>query len=157
MKKAFIGTLVLALCFIAVGTVFATESNFCPIAQRIAERFNLSESEVQEVFTEAREERRQEMEVRFEERLNELVNAGEITEEQKGLVLAKKVEMQEKREELKDLSWEERKEALKELRQEMREWTEENGIDLRGFGGEYRGFGKGRGFRLGGFGSKAEI
>ena len=157
MKKTFIGILALMLCFTAISTVFATEGNFSPIIQRIAERFNLPEFEVQEVFVEAREEKMENMKAHFEERIYEAVSAGELTEDQKDLILAKKAEIQEKQEELKGLSWQEKREALKEFHQEMREWAEENGIDLKSFGKKCGSFRGGRGFRLGGFGSKAEI
>lgn len=152
MKKFFTGTLVLALSFIAISTVFAAEDSFSPIVQRIAERFNLSEAEVQEVFTETREERMQLIKTCFEEKLDEAVEIGEVTEEQKSLILAKKSEMQEKHKELEGLSWEERGEAIKEFRQEIKEWKEENSIDLEGLGRGCGYFRNGRRSKPGGIG-----
>ena len=99
----------------------------------VVERFNLNADEVQEVFEEAREEKKAELQVRFEERLNQAVDEGKVTEEQKEAILAKKAEMREKHEELKDLSLEERHEAMKALQEEFKSWADENGIDLNQF------------------------
>lgn len=104
--------------------------NYPPIIQKLVERFNLNADEVQEVFNEVRGERHQEMQFRSEERLNQVVEEGKITEEQKGLILAKREEMRERQEEMKNLSFEERKAAREEHREEMENWAEENGIDL---------------------------
>ena len=127
--------------------------------EQLIERFNLDPGEVGEVIDETREERHQEMEVRFEEKLNEAVEEGKITEEQKELILEKKTEMTEKREELRNLPQEEKREAMIELRQEMKNWAEENDIDLRmlsGYG--LKGYRKGCfNPRAGGFGSQSGI
>lgn len=104
------------------------------IIERLAERFNLEPGEIENVFAECQEERRMENQARFEERLNNTVEAGNLTEEQKAAVLQKKEEMRERIEELKELSFEERREACQELHEEIKQWAEENGIDLGFFG-----------------------
>lgn len=137
---------ILALAGIAgTKTIHAQDSdNYLPIIQKLVERFNLNASEVQEVFDEVQGERHQEMEARFEEKLNQAVDENEITEEQKQAILAKKAEEQEQHEEMKNLSWEERRTAMEEHRQEMKVWAEENGVDwpFLGFGpeGQKRGY-----------------
>ncbi|MFC1711859.1 hypothetical protein ACFLZ1_04725 [Patescibacteria group bacterium] len=124
-----------------------------PIVQKIAERFGLNQDEVETVFDEARDERRAEMQNRFQERLNQAVSDGKITIEQKEAILAKKAEMQERHEELKDLSPEERAEYKEAHQGELKAWAEENGIDLKDLfigmgmrGGHFKGMKGGFGF-----------
>jgi hypothetical protein len=102
-----------------------------PIVQRIAEAFGLDQNEVAAVFEEERQERHQ-------EHLDNLVEDGVITEEQRTLLEEKQEEMRAEREAIRDadLTSEERHDAMEELRNEMETWAEENGIDLpmQGFG-----------------------
>jgi len=136
MKKyLIIPVLGLALLgFVAYGTARAYAENesggYPPIIQKLVERFGLNEEEVKTVFDEAREERRVEMQTQFEDRLNEAIESGDITEAQKEAILAKREEMQANRGELKDLSPEERQEKMQTHKEEMQAWAEANGIDL---------------------------
>ena len=123
-----------------------------PVIQKLAERFNLSAEEVQQVFDEARDEMRQEMQARFEERIGDRVGgmpgSDSLTDEQKQALSAKREEFREKLGALKDLSSGERQTKIEELKAELEVWAEENGI-----GSEMLfGFGFGRGFRGGRFG-----
>ncbi len=83
-----------------------------------------------EVFDEAREERYEEMQERIDERLDQAVENGRISEAQKDAILDKLDEMHDKGQELKGLSVEERRKAIIEFRKELRDWAEENDIDL---------------------------
>jgi len=114
-----------------------------PMYERFAQRFNLDEGEVEDFFSEVGQERFQFMQEKQEERLDSWVEQGSITEEQKELVLAKKEEMREKNEALRDLDPEQRKDEMQALRQEMREWAEENDLNMRFFGDRTMGFHKG--------------
>lgn len=128
---------------IGAGVVVAANSAKNPsIIQKLSERFNLNSADVQKVFTAARDERyqemQQEMQTRLKEQLDEAVKEGKITEEQKGTILKKETQIQEKQKE------------LMELQQELRDWADDNNIDLSVLG---RGMGRGmRGPRGGGFG-----
>ena len=143
MKSKKIIVPVIALCvlslvsFLGVRSVRADENSAYPsIVQKLVERFNLNTEEVQQVFDEVRNERRQQMQAHFEERLEQAVSDGKITKEQKQAILAKKGEMETNRGGLnKDLLSEglapkERREEMESHRQEMKAWAEENGIDL---------------------------
>lgn len=126
-------------------------SNRDTLIQRITEKFNLNQGEVEEVFNQHGEERHQQRQMEIEERLNKAVSDGKITEEQKNLILKKKEEMQGQRESFKNLSDEERKEQMINHREEMKKWAEENDIDMKEFMGGGKGFGgEGRGHK-GGF------
>ena len=114
-----------------------------PIIQALAERFNLDPDDVKEVFDEQHEVRKEEMLKSKAERLDEAVEAGKLTEEQKDELLKKQEEMNAKMAELKDLPPQERFKAMKEIKEDFQTWIEENEIDSKG---AYGGFGK-RGFR----------
>lgn len=104
------------------------------IVARLAERLGVSEDEVKVVFDELRDEHQQEMEVRFEGRLDQAVADGKITEEQKQLILAKHEELraqhQQEMEQMQGQTPEERREAMEAHHQEMQQWANENEIDL---------------------------
>lgn len=102
------------------------------IIQKLIDRFNLNTDEVTEVLEEAKEEKHEQMKANFEEKLNQAVADAKITEEQKQLIINKHEEEQGWHEELKDLEPEERWQAKKKHQEEMKNWAEENGIDLKG-------------------------
>ncbi|MBU1130383.1 hypothetical protein KKE45_03650 [Patescibacteria group bacterium] len=136
-KKIAITTLVLAILvsitIFGVKAVNAEDnSTYPPLIQKLIDRFNLNGDEVKQVFDEHRQERHQQMKVRFEERLDQAVSEGKITQEQKEAFLAKKDEF------MANCNGDK-----KQHQEEMRTWTEENGIDLelfRAFGNRGRKF-----------------
>ncbi len=122
------------------------------VVQKLAEKFNLNESDVQAVFDQTREERHQEMETKYEDNLNTAVSEGKITEEQKTLILAKHDEIEKNREANREnwqnLTPEERRTQMQQQRDEMQTWADQNGINLSlimgmgdGMRGPHGGFG----------------
>lgn len=121
--------------------VFAQEgeaSQPTSVLDRVVERFDLNQDEVDAVIDEVREERQAQMLTFYEERLDEAVAKGELTAEQKQLILDKHAELQAERE---------------QKRAKLQAWAEENGIDLRYLmgGGHRSGFHKMHGMGLRGF------
>lgn len=130
---------VIAAATMSVNSVRADDETYRPLVQRIAEKFNLDESEVEAVFVAVRDERMQEMHDRHQERLQDAVNDGVITEDQMNAILAKEEELHQ-----------ERIENRGENREAMEAWFTENGIDhdaLRTYLGNEMGP-KGRGMRM---------
>lgn len=151
MKK-YLPHLLVALALIVVagaGISYALASGnhrSDAVITKLAEKFNLDKSEVEQVFEENRVERRQQKQAQQQEMLEQAVKDGKITEEQKKMLTEKREEL---RTEMQDLSWDERREQRSKHRQEMQDWAEENGIDLDalcqfGKGKGMRGFGSGR-------------
>lgn len=101
------------------------------LVSKIAERFDLNESDVEAVFEAVHEERMQEMHNSHEEKLSQAVEDGVLTEEQK-------FALQEKMQEHIGVR--------QQNREEMQAWFEEQGIDEIKLH-EYMGFGpkEGRG------------
>jgi hypothetical protein len=116
----------------------ASTSQFPPLIQKIIEKFKLNPSEVQKVIDEERQERERQRLSLLEEKLNQAVKDGVISEEQKKALLER---------------WQKRWQERWQIREEERKWFEENKIDwqkLRPYLGEMvgKGFGK-RGFGRG--------
>lgn len=136
-----------ALGIVSLGTLQAmahdtTTSDGKTIVQKIAEKFNLKESDVQQVFDEHKTELKADMQKRIEDRLSQAVTDGKLTEEQKQKILAKQQELHSQREtmkdQLKDMTPEERRAEMKKHRSELEQWAKDNGIDtqylMKGFG-----------------------
>lgn len=126
-----------------------TNNRYSSIIQKLVDKFNLNSEEVQRVFDEARQEKQQEMQSRFNGSLIK-GRIQELTDEQKQALTAKKEEMKQKFEAMKDLTLEERQIKMKEMQDETKAWAEENGINqnlmIPGMGGGRFGKGFGRGF-----------
>ena len=156
---------VLGAGILSASTAFAQQSTtsgqdpMTSLVQKIADKFNLNEAEVQAVFDEAHQERSATMQADFEKQLSQYVTDGKITEAQKKLILDKRAEMESQREsnkdEFKNLSEDERKTHMETKKTELDAWAKENGIDLqylmpqRGKGGGpgmggHRGFDQGK-------------
>lgn len=157
MKKKSITLAVLAvpaiaaMMYLGVGMASA-EGNGEDLAARIATKFNLNQAEVEQVFEEHREERDAERQQDVSDRLQERVDSGEITAEQKTLIENKLKEMENTREELRDqdLSREEIQTKMKAMREELKTWTESNDLELEdvmpfGMGKGHGGMGEPRG------------
>ena len=131
----------------------SNESGTLPtLIERIIEKFGLKKDDVQKVVDEFRTEKQAEMKKLQEERLNEAVTNGTITEEQKQLILKKHEEIQAEREKNKE-TWQnmtqEERQAEHEKRQaEMKAWADENDIDLNQFFGFKHGIGFRHGFMM---------
>lgn len=152
MKKRIILPTILLAGALAVGTIGLSSvsaqdsSSYPPIVQKLAERFGLSQTDVQEVFDEARADHHAQMLTNFEDRLDQAVSDGKITEDQKQLILDKHEEIQAKMDELQSLDPEAKREQMQAYHEELQNWAEDNNIDLPLFG-----FGPGfaRGFKMG--------
>jgi len=94
------------------------------LVTRLSTRFNLNADEVEAVFQEAQIERQEQRKAALSERLQQKVNEGEITAEQKTLIESKLGELQAEHE---------------EQRTALESWAEENGISQ-----QYIMFGRGR-------------
>jgi polyhydroxyalkanoate synthesis regulator phasin len=120
-------TLAIAAMAVALGagsllavTNASADEGGSTLIDRLVERFNLDREEVQVVFDEVRSEKRAEHEAKMEERLNQAVEDGKLTEEQKNLLNQKHAENQAFRETLKNMSDDEKKAALKQHHLEMK-------------------------------------
>jgi hypothetical protein len=114
-----------ALALIGTGTIYAQSTTTAgeSIVDRIAARFNLNKDDVQKVFDEQRDEKKAQRQQALEDKLNQLVKEGKLTEDQKTKLLAKLNERKD--------NW-----------QDFENWLKENNIDMNALG---LNFGKGMG------------
>jgi TolA-binding protein len=139
-KTIVITSVVIAVLLVAgaLGTgvvLAANSSSYPPMVKKLADKLNVKEDDVQGAIDEMRTEKQKEMQKKFEERLDQAVKDGKITEEQKAEILKKQEAIQKKQEE------------MRELKQDLQNWATENNIDLREICG---GFGRGGGCPPGG-------
>ncbi len=106
------------------------------LLQRIAEKFGLNQDDVDQVVADYQTERRQEMQSAYEDRLTAAVENGQITAEQKQLILEKHNQLQQE--------YDSENQQRQQHQEELQAWADENGIDV-----SYLGVGGGRGMRGG--------
>lgn len=107
-----------------------TKTGFPPMIQDLVERFNLNEDEVTQFVEEKRTERQQERKTELEEKLNQAVSDGKLTQEQKDTLFSMMEENMQNRH---------------QNREEIHNWAQENGVDLRELGLGRKGSGMGIG------------
>ena len=140
--------------------VSASSKSFAdhPMIGKIAERFGLDEGEVESFMQEQKELKQAKMQQKIIDMLDEAIANGDLTLEQKELILQKHQEMKDNqslnKENWRDLSDEEKKvlkESVKVKHDEMKNWLDENGISKKYFGlgkNKHDGGGK-KGFKVG--------
>jgi hypothetical protein len=107
------------------------EDDYPVIVKQLAEKLDLDPEEIFKAFKNINEERKENLKKNFEEKLDEAVEEGDITEEQKEAVIAKREEVAEELQEIKDLPLSERREAMKDITGDLKEWAKENDIDFK--------------------------
>ena len=101
------------------------------IIEQLAEKLDLDPEEICEALEDIHEERKEEFKKNLEEKLDEAVEEGNITEEQKEAIITKSEEVAEELQDIKELPQSEKKEAMADINDDLREWAEENDIDLK--------------------------
>lgn len=97
-------------------TTANAQSNSDTLVERIASKFNLNENDVSAVFDEYRDEKHQQMEARMSEALQQKVDDGVITTNQKAAIEDKLASLEQQRE---------------SERTALQTWADENGIDMK--------------------------
>lgn len=107
-----------------------TEGTYPPVIQKLVDQFGVNSTDVDTAMQEVRDEHQAQMQAQYEEYLTSAVDSGDITEDQKQLILDKHDELQAERE---------------QQRLELEQWSEDNNIDLQYLGEGHNGphgFGK---------------
>jgi gas vesicle protein len=109
-------TTVAAGSLLSLGIASADSNSGDSLIDKIATKFSLNRDEVEAVFEENRAEKQAERAADFSENLQEKVDSGDITAEQKTLIETKFAELQTARE---------------TEREALEQWAEDNGIDMK--------------------------
>ena len=123
-------SLIIAVAALAIGTtlgvsglqaVSAQENGGNSIIENLAEKFNTSADEIKSVFEQTKEERGVERKQQVADSLEQAVKDGDITEEQKQTIESKMSGVHKKMEE------------VKAARKDLKQWADDNNVDLRSF------------------------
>jgi hypothetical protein len=107
------------------------ENDYPIIVEQLAEKLDLEPEEVFEAFKDINKERKEELKENFRHKLDKSVEEGDITREQEEALIAKKKEVSEQLQQIKDLPPGKRKEALEDVAGDLKDWAKENDIDFK--------------------------
>lgn len=120
---------------------YAQDSNtnhpnfFQGLIDAIAQKFGLKKTQVQNVITDYQNQQKQlrltNLQQRQKSRLDQLVSQGKITQDQENLILNKLQELQNNRQNWKNLTPDQRKTAMQKQRTDLQNWAKQNNIDLK--------------------------
>lgn len=98
------------------------------LAQKIAQKFNLNQDDVQKVIDDNRSAHDAERQQRLEDQLNQAVKDGKITSAQKDQILAKMQEMKTYADSIKDKSADDKRTLMKSKMDELKQWAQDNNL-----------------------------
>ena len=98
------------------------------LVQKIADKFNLNQADVQSVFDAQRTEMEAARQQEMKDELAAAVSAGKLTQDQADKVTAKLAELKANRDSLKDKTPQERRDAIKAARDALQQWATDNNI-----------------------------
>ncbi|MEI8073015.1 MAG: hypothetical protein WCH00_02925 [Candidatus Saccharibacteria bacterium] len=135
---------------IGIGAASAHGINGSSLADKIATKFNLNKSDVQQVIDQSKQDNQAQMEANYEQKLQDAVSSGKLTAEQKDKLIAKHKQLiaanQTNRQDLKGKTPAERKSSMDAKKAELTQWAKDNNVPIEylnpGLGG---GHGRGHG------------
>ncbi len=122
----------------------ANNGNYPSFVQELAQKLGIDQSKVQQAVDQIRQDHKSQMQTHFNDTLDQAVKDGELTEAQKQLVLDKRQELQNTKQNFKDMTSQERRQAMQNQRQQLEDWAKQNNIDLKYL---FRGHGSLGGFK----------
>lgn len=103
------------------------------LIDKLVGRFKLNKDDVQKVFDEEHSAREAKRDAEVKTKLDGLVKAGKLTQDQADKLVAKAAELKTEREAnheaMKDKTGDERKAAMRANRDSLKQWLSDNGID----------------------------
>jgi hypothetical protein len=114
---------------IGVGAVTADTNATTPskLAQAIASKFNLNATDVQNVITQQHQQTQADRQMQMKSKLDQAVKDGKLTQDQENTLLQKLESMHQN------------EQNMRSAHQDLRQWMQNNKIDLRSILGEPKG------------------
>lgn len=107
-----------------------SEGHINDLVMAIAQKFNLSESDVQKIFDEHHAQRERERAQAYSDRIREAVKNGTLTQDQAISIIAKQQELDSLKASIKDKPKEERRALMKAQLESLRQWAATNNIPM---------------------------
>lgn len=107
-----------------------TTNSLPPMIQKLAEHFNLNQSDVQTFMSDQRQQMQEQRQEEVKSKLDDAVTNGAITQDQENMLITKMDEMKQQRDDAKNLSFDEKRQAMQSIGDEFHTWASDNGIDL---------------------------
>lgn len=152
-KKILVPTaaaLMIGLGVFGVGQISAQSDDMhSTMIQKLSQKLGISEDKINSAFEQIHSERKSERKAFLEQKLNQAVNDGKVTDAQKQAILNKFSEMKDfkvDKDSFKNMTAEQRRNAMQQKKQEMESWAAQNGLSLEILH-ELMGHGRG-GFRM---------
>ena len=126
-----------ALGIAATASAATSGGSNSSLAQEIAQKFHLNQADVQSVIDQHRDQKQQDHQQRYENRLSTAVSQNKLSASQKQAILDEHNKLIN---EIKSASGSNRRQVLQQVRQEAKDWASQNNIDVkwllpvRGFG-----------------------
>lgn len=127
------------------GSVRFGANPMASLVAAIAQKFNLSTADVQQVFNDQRTQMVAQHEQMATARINQAVTDGKLTQAQATLIIAKHAELKTFRASLEGKTEAEQMAAMKAQMESLKQWATDNGIPREYLGGHAFGKGKGHG------------
>lgn len=161
MQKKYIvpilGVVALGATLFGAGRVYAQGNTmFTGLAQAIAQKFGLDQTQVQSVLDQYRQTQQATMQQKRQQneqdRLNKLVTDGKITAAQKQAILDEQAKLKSEypQSSFKTMTADQRKQSMAAEQAEIKAWAQAQGIDASYLRARFGG-----GIRKGGFGQKS--
>lgn len=141
--------LLLVVGVYAASAVSKKMTQYPPVVDKLANRFNLNVDEVKKVFDEERKDHVAQHKARMAEYLDQAVKDKKITDEQRAAISKKMDELKSKMDDVRNLPPEKRRESMQKMRSTMEKWAKDNKIDLSEIMPGHGGFMHERGGRSG--------
>lgn len=103
-----------------------SDDDYSPIVKKIADKFNLKDADVQQVFKDEKTLHQQKHQQGLEDKLDQAVKDGKLTEEQKNQLIAK---LESLKSEFKPEKNQQRMLKHQNLHDELEAWAKDNGIN----------------------------
>ena len=142
-KQLMVATVVASVGTLGIIGLASAAGNTKPasLAQELAQKFNLKQSDVQMVIDQHKGEAQTYHEQQYEQRLAQAVTDGKLTTAQRDEILAKHKVLMSFVATLKGKTPAERKTAIQEQRTDIENWEKNNNIPAGYLGGVGHGFG----------------
>ncbi len=113
---------------IALAATSTSSSTYPSIVQKIADKFHLNPSDVQQVFKDDRAAHEKDMQTKLNDKLEQAVKDGKLTEDQKTKLVAELQKLHDARKDDRVADRTERRQDRQNMHDELSQWAKDNGI-----------------------------